>query len=204
MKTRKSILLVLAVGMMAGLTCCDWLDFNKEETDPEKTMGKVDNYWKASAPGYPDAKVTITENSKGNVVATVNYNGKDYEVEGKITDEGIYDYVYSNGDKSKPFTLVKFDAQVGDKWEYKIGNQTITREVVKRSTTDDTPYGFMYIKTIDVVETIPAGVQVRGAESPASSILWKFNHKFGFISATITPKSGAATTIKQYDTNASE
>lgn len=202
MKNQMKLLIALSMGMLVSLTCCDWFDFNKEETDPEKTIGKVDNYWKASAPGYQNAEIRITENNKGNVVASVSYEGKNYEVEGKITEEGIYDYVYSNGDKSKPFPLVKFDAQVGDKWEYKVGNQTVTREVIKRSTTDDTPYGFMYIKTIDVMETIPQGVQVRGATSPASNILWKFNHKFGFISATIIPHNGISTTISQYDTNA--
>ncbi|MDP3916051.1 MAG: hypothetical protein Q8R96_20165 [Bacteroidota bacterium] len=186
MKPKNLFNALMAVLIIIGISACDALKKDKEETDPEKTMGKVGNYWKGYADGYPNATMTIEENVDGNVVASFPYGGKTIEVEGKVTDNGFSDYVYSNGDKTKPFVLVKFDAKVGDKWEYKIGNQTITREVVKKSTTDDTPYGFWNIKTIDVLETIPAGVQVRGATSPVKTILYKWNHKFGFVFAEIT------------------
>jgi len=205
MKTQNLFRSVLFLLLLAGISACDWLDFNKEETDPAKTMGKVGNYWTAKTPGYPNTSITIQENNDGNVVASFPYNGKTFEVEGKITDNGFYDYVYSNGDKSKPFALVKFDANVGDKWEYKIGTQTVTREVVKKSTTDDTPYnGFWMIKTIDVLETIPSGVQVRGAASPAKTILYKWNHKFGFISAEITKTDNSKVVVAQDDTNVAD
>lgn len=202
--TKKSFLLILTMGVLINLASCDWLNIggNKEETDPEKTMGKVDNFWTVTTAGYSNATITIVDNEDGNVVANLSYDGDSYEVEGKITDKGIYDYVYSNGDKSKPFTLVKFDAEVGDRWEYKVGNQTVVREVVKKSTTDDTPYGFMYVKTVDVLETIPEGVHVKNGMSQASQILWKFNHKFGFIAAEVTALDGSTTTVNQYDTNA--
>lgn len=204
MMTKRTCLLILTMGILINLSSCDWLNLsgNKEETDPEKTMGKVDNYWTLSSTDYSDATLTIVDNDDGNVVANLSYEGDSYVVEGKITDKGIYDYVYSNGDKSKPFTLVKFDAEVGDKWEYKVGDQTVVREVVKKSTTDDTPYGFMYVKTVDVLETIPEGVHVKNGMSQASQILWKFNHKFGFIAAEVTALDGSKTTVNQYDTNA--
>lgn len=207
MKTKNRFFSVMLVSLLMSIAACDWLDFNKddEETDPSKTMGKVDNYWSASVPGVGNATVTILSNDNGNVVASIPYNGKTYEIEGKVTDNGFSDYVYSNGDKSKPFVLVKFDANVGDKWEYKIGNQTVTREVVKKSTTDDTSYnGFWMIKTIDVLETIPTGVQVKGGASQAKSILWKFNHKFGFISAEITKLDNTKVTVYQNDTNVAD
>lgn len=204
MKTKNQFFSVLFIFLLIGITACDLLETNKEETDPEKTMGKVGNYWAVSATGYPGSTVTIGENSGGNVVASYTYNGKTYEVEGKVTDNGFYDYVYSNGDQSKPFTLVKFDANVGDKWEYKIGNQTVTREVVKKSTTDDTYYGFMLVKTIDVLETIPTGVQVKGGVSQVKTILWKFNHKFGFIAAEVTKTNNTKVNVYQSDTNAAD
>src|SRR6056297_942203 len=139
---------------------CDLLNFNNEETDPEKTMGKPGNYWTAGAPGYGDAELTINENNDGDVVGSLIFDGTSYTVEGKITDKGIYDYVYSNGDKNKPFTLVKFDAKVGDKWEFNVGNKKVVREVVRKSTEDDTEYGFWLVKTIDVEETIPSGTMI--------------------------------------------
>jgi hypothetical protein len=227
MKTKNLLLLLMLVVSLIVTISCDILNLgNKEETDPAKTMGKVGNFWSAAVPGMDDAKITIQDNKDGNVIATIPYNGSSYEVEGKITDNGFYDYVYSNGDKSKPFTLVKFDANVGDKWEYKVGNQVVTREVVKKSTTDDTEYnGFWLIKTIDVLETIPSGfvftagarmlksasVQANGNQinsatansgvSQVKSILWKFNHKFGFIAAEITKTDNSVVKVYQNDTN---
>lgn len=188
-----------------GFWACDWFDFSKkEETDPEKTMGKVGNYWSATVPGVGSAKITISSNDGGDVIGSIPYNGKTYQIEGKVTDNGFYDYVYSNGDHSKPFPLVKFDANVGDKWEFNIGNQTVTREVVKKSTTDDTYYGLLLIKTIDVLETVPSGVQVKGGPTQVKTILWKFNHKFGFISAEITKLDNTKVTVSQNDTNAAD
>jgi hypothetical protein len=202
MKKLNHFFLAAFVMLLVGVSACELLDLNQEETNPEKTMGKVGNYWSGKATGFPTTSITILENNDGNVVASFPYNGKTYEVEGKITDNGFYDYVYSNGDQSKPFALVKFDANVGDKWEYKIGTQTVTREVVKKSTTDDTPYnGFWMIKTIDVLETVPAGVQVRGAVSPVKTILYKWNHKFGFIYAEITKTDNTKVVVNQDNTN---
>jgi len=205
MKTKTIYLFLLAGILLISVTSCDWFKSDGgENTDPDETIGKIDNYWKVSSSGYSNATLTIVDNDDGNVVANIAYDGDNYEVEGKITDKGIYDYVYSNGDHSKPFTLVKFDASVGDKWEFKVGNQTVVREVVKKSETDDTPYGFYYIKTIDVKETVPEGIEVKNGESQVRQIVWKFNHKFGFISATVTTVNGKIVTVSQYATNANE
>lgn len=205
MKPKNHLIRIVLLMLIGTISACDLLDSNKEETDPDKTMGKVGNYWEASVPGLGSATVTIDGNDDGDVIASFPYQGKTYQIEGKITDNGFYDYVYSNGDKDKPFTLVKFDANVGDKWEYKIGNQTVTREVVKKSTTDDTSYhGFWMIKTIDVLETVPAGVQVRGGVTQVKTILWKFNHKFGFIAAEVTKTDNSKVTVSQSDTNVAD
>lgn len=202
----KKLLYLISAIVLAGMfVSCDLLGTtDKEETDPEKTLGKPGNYWTLRAPGYSNSQITIDSNNDGNVVASLPFDGKTIKVEGKVTENGIYDYVYSNGDKKKPFTLVKFDAKVGDKWEYKVGNQTVVREVVRKSTTDDTDYGFWMIKTIDIEETIPAGVKVNNSEAQVSKILWKFNHKFGFISATVTERNNKVNTVTSGTTNAAD
>jgi len=201
---KKLLLSVVALVFSGLFYTCDLLQLNDESTDPEKTMGKVGNYWTLNCTGYTDSQITIDSNTDGNVVGSYIYNGKTYQLEGKITDKGIYDYVYSNGDKNKPFTLVKFDAVVGDQWEFNVGNQTVVRKVVHKSTTDDTYYGLYLIKTIDVEETIPSGLQVKGAASPFTKILWKFNHKFGFIMATGTKTNGTTVNLYSYGTNAAD
>jgi hypothetical protein len=201
---KRVVLQTVALLFLFFYTGCDLLNFNAEETDPSKTMGKVGNYWSLSSTGYTDSRITIDSNTDGNVAGSVLFNGKTYQLEGKITDQGIYDYVYSNGDHKKPFTLVKFDANVGDQWEYKVGTQTVVRKVTRKSTTDDTSYGFLLIKTIEVEETIPTGVQVKGGASQFTKIVWKFNHKFGFISATGTKTNGTTVNLLSYGTNADQ
>ena len=190
------------IATVLTFSTCDLL--NNEVTDPEKTMGKVGNYWSGGANGYGDGRITISENNDGNVVATLSFEGSNYEIEGKITDNAIYDYVYSNGDTKKPFTLIKFDAKVGDKWEYKVGSNKVVREVVRKSTDDDTEYGFWLVKTIDVEETIPTGTMIKGEESDVKKILWKFNHKFGFIAASVTKIDGTIVNVQGYSTNAAD
>ncbi|MGM0620781.1 MAG: hypothetical protein ACQETJ_07040 [Bacteroidota bacterium] len=199
-KTIKLLGLLLTVTFL--FHSCDLL--NNEETDPEKTMGKPGNYWAAIVPGHDDAELTINENNDGNVVATIIFDGTSHTVEGKVTDKGIYDYVYSNGNKKKPFTLVKFDAKVGDKWEFNVGNKKVVREVVRKSTEDDTEYVFWLVKTIDVEETIPAGTMINGAETEIKKILWKMNHKYGFIAATVTKNDGSTVEVSGVYTNAAD
>ncbi len=199
MKSKLKIALFNALIVLAGFACSD-----DEVTNPEETMGKVGNYWTAGASGYDDGRITITSNENGNVAASLVFEGTTYPLEGKITENGIYDYVYSNGDKSKPFTLVKFDAKVGDKWEFNVGNKKVTREVIRKSTDDDVEYGFWSVKTVDVEETIPTGTMVNGSESQIKKIVWQFNHKFGFISATITKTDGTSVKANGYSTNAAD
>ncbi|HNQ36604.1 MAG: hypothetical protein KA780_10050 [Prolixibacteraceae bacterium] len=201
---KKTIFSLLTIFSLGLLLSCDKDTGLEDVTDPDATLGKVGNYWNLKSTGYANSKITISSNTNGEVVGSYTFNGKTYTLEGKITENGIYDFVYSNGDKSKPFTLVKFDARVGDKWEYKVGNQTVVRKVVHKSTEDDTFYGPMIIKTIDVEETIPEGVQVKGAASPFTKILWKFNHKFGFIMATGTRANGSIVNLYSDDTNAND
>jgi hypothetical protein len=201
---KKLIYSLLTLFSLGILLSCEKDPGMEKVTDPDKTLGKVGNYWNLKSTGYANSKITIESNSNGVVIGSYTYNGKTYTLEGKITEDGIYDYVYSNGDKNKPFTMVRFDAKVGDKWEFKVGNQTVVRKVVHKSTEDDTFYGWLMIKTIDVEETIPSGVQVKGAASPFTKILWKFNHKFGFVMATGTKTNGTVVNLYSDDTNAAD
>ncbi|MFW5774318.1 MAG: hypothetical protein ACOCWD_06515 [Tangfeifania sp.] len=70
-----------------------------------------------------------------------------------------------------PGVIVKYDAVVGD--SYPVGSSGKSRKVVSRSTEDDYPYGFFYIKVIKVEEnTNKLGV---------SKITYWANHRFGLV-----------------------
>jgi hypothetical protein len=111
----------------------------------------------------------------------------EFEIKSKVTSEGIQDFAHSNGNTSKPFTLVKYSAKVGDKYEFTDddGNKFV-REVTYRSTTDDYDLIFWRIKVIKVEETV--------VEGPYKDIFGKItyytNHKFGLVGVEWTTYEG--------------
>lgn len=118
-------------------------------------------------------------------------NGKiDAEFKYKMTSEGIQDYYKDN----KPFTIAKFDCNVGDQYNVnRTDGKTSTRTVFSKSTTDDFPYGFMYIKTIGVEQT---------ANTPGvSKYILYVNHKFGLVNAKIILEDGTSAEVTLYPDN---
>lgn len=111
----------------------------------------------------------------------------------KVTSEGIQDFRLSDSDWSKPFTVVKYDCKVGDKWTFKTKDgQTVTREVTSKSTADDTPYGFLLIKA-NVTEESPV-TDLAGV----SKIKYVTNHKFGLARIIVVLTNGSELSITLY------
>ena len=102
----------------------------------------------------------------------------DYKIKAKVTSEGMQDYIHSEGDESKPFLLVKYNAKVGDKYTFqdKDGNKYV-REVTYRSTTDDYDIAFWRIKVIKVEETVSDGP----LKDLFGKVIYYTNHKFGLV-----------------------
>jgi hypothetical protein len=202
MKKLNLLLLMLGVAMFTVSSCDLINDLTDNNIDPNETVAKEGNTWSGSASGYPEASITVTQNEKGIATFNLNYNTKDYYVNGKISKTKIEDFVYSGGDASKSFTLVDFDAKVGDKWEYAVGTQKVVRQVTYKSTTDDFYALGLMIKVIQVEETIPEGLTVMGYPAQAKKILWTFNHKFGWVGAEVTKTDNTVIPVYLTNTNA--
>lgn len=100
-----------------------------------------------------------------------SYDGElTYDAEFRITEEGVQS-VYEDGTS---FTLVKYDAKVGDKYTLKRNGQNLVREVVQKSTEDDFLWNGLLLKTVSVKET---GRAVPGFQE-ANMV---FNHRFGLV-----------------------
>lgn len=107
-----------------------------------------------------------------------------FDAEYRITSEGVQS-VYDDGTS---FTLVKYHAEVGDKYTMKRDGQNLVREVTQKSTEDDYYwYGWM-LKTITVVET---GRAVPGL----SETELVFNHRFGLLAYTMKFEDGSSESI---------
>lgn len=109
----------------------------------------------------------------------------------KATDEGIMDYTNADG---KPFVMVRYDCNVGDKYKLtKADGKIITRTVTQKSTTDDYYYGMMLIKTI----TVEQDSRIPGI----SKIIYKFNHKFGIVYVEAVAQDGTKAGMQIYPQN---
>lgn len=109
----------------------------------------------------------------------------------KATDEGIMDYTNADG---KPFVMVRYDCNVGDKYKLtKADGKIITRTVTQKSTTDDYYYGMLLIKTI----TVEQDSRIPGI----SKIIYKFNHKFGIVYVEAVAQDGTKAGMQIYPQN---
>ena len=105
----------------------------------------------------------------------------------RVTSEGIQN-VYEDGKKS--FTLVKYDAKVGDTYKIKLPSGTATRKVTKKSTEDDYFWGFMNIKVIQVEETSPTpGI---------TKVVYYANHRFGLVGVDVHFEDGSKAVANIY------
>lgn len=113
------------------------------------------------------------------------------EVQFKMTSEGIQDYFNKD---HKAHTIVKYDCNVGDKYQLtKSDGKTITRTVTAKSTTDDFPYGFMNIKTI----TVEQDSRIPGVRK----IIYRANHKFGLVHFEVVMEDGTSAKSYLYSKN---
>jgi hypothetical protein len=112
-----------------------------------------------------------------------------FEFKTKNTSEGIQDYVYSHGNTSKPFTIVKYDSKVGDKYEFKDEyGKTITRTVFQKNPVEDFLAVYYNLKTIRVEENSDNTV--------VDKIIYISNHKYGLVGVTVKLKTGKEINIK--------
>lgn len=96
------------------------------------------------------------------------------DIIGKVTSDGIQDFVFSKGNTSKPFTVVKYNAAIGDRYTFTTQEGVnIERKVTYRSTDDDYPIAFWRIKVIKVEQT---------SDDPLiEKLTFIANHKFGLV-----------------------
>lgn len=208
MKKILSIAVILMMAMFFFAACNEDDDDNSEVGGDQSPMGEVGNEFSiSSAVGMEDLTAEVVEIKDGvskiRVSGTVtdtnlkklgetipNWTFGSYDPETgnfsadlkmKFTTEGIVDMLNS---AERPFTLVKFDAEVGDTYTCESASGgTLTREVTARSNEDDFPYGFYYIKTITVEEP--------GRNPAVKKIVYKLNHRFGLVHATVVLQDGS-------------
>lgn len=119
----------------------------------------------------------------------------DIEFKAKVTSEGIQDYFHAKGDMSKPFTIVKYSSNVGDKYEFTNSEgKKIVRTVIEKNPDEDWDLSFWRVKTIKVEE-------VTTDDPLLEKIIYVGNHKFGLVGLILKFKDGRVveTTVLPWD-----
>jgi hypothetical protein len=100
----------------------------------------------------------------------------------KVTTEGIQEFMSSGGDLSKPFTVVKYGSNVGDRYTFTdTDGNNLVREVTYKSTSDDYQFGFINIKVVKVDQTGFPGI---------SRATFYANHRFGLVNVDVVSQAG--------------
>lgn len=168
--------------------------FNAKFTTDEDFMKRIDTLL-GTQDLSESMKHTIVDAYLDKYNASIDTTDKqnlslEFEIISKITSEGIQGFTHSNGDLSKPFTLIKYDAKVGDKYTFTDDDgNTYTREVTYKSTEDEYELSFWYIKVLKIEETQPNDPLIE-------KIVYYANHKFGLVGAEIILKDGKTPSIK--------
>jgi hypothetical protein len=209
MKVR--IFLVLCLILLGS--CTKYSIFGTKLGGTQSPIGEADNTFTTSQlAGVSGLSGVITDVTDG--ITTISFSanisdskllqlvsgGSDVKVTGKIatrvhkyrfTSEGI-ESVYDEGN----LIMVRYSDNVGAKYTLKKGNNTITREVTSKSTTDDYFWGGLMIKTIEVEET---GRNIPGI----TKLKFVANHKFGLVGIEFFFEDGTTKTlwIFSYNTN---
>ena len=192
--------LIIGLILLASVTSCDLWDeliggktSLKGEPSPMANVGVKMTGSNNATLGVSGASavVTATENGVATLsgeatitnptILNVVSNIPEFKVTGnKITISGLKVKITTDGIESKipgyPGILVKYDSQVGDTYDAGSG---VKRKVTAKSTTDDYPWGMMFIKIIKVEESpslIP-GVK---------KMIYYSNHRFGLVGLEVT------------------
>lgn len=115
-------------------------------------------------------------------------------LKGRVTADGIQEFMTS-ASESKPFTIIRYNAAVGDKYEMTRASDgsKITRTVVHHSTDNDYPIGFWNIKVFKTEEV--------SNDPLVSKITYITNHKFGLVGIELQMRDGTKREITVWPPN---
>ncbi len=202
--------LSVIVVLFATISCKKESDKLGGQTDLELTKVGSDFSVNASSSGmdFPIITADIISNNDGDVTFRIladftghpdsailvplipaylkdNENRVQHDIKMRFTSEGIQDYEENSGDK--PFTIVKYDAKVGDNYLFKASNgKTLTRTVTERTDENDWPFTMFYIKTIKVEQNEFNDIW----ESVIEKLVFRANHKYGLVYIEAILKNG--------------
>lgn len=168
---------------------CSKKDDTTDTTEPSGTLGQVGNAWQVQVEGN-NLSAEIIEKEGDIYTVQVSYAKMAVKtVKFGFANNEVVDYAYSNGDLSKPFPMVKFDANVGEMWGTTINGIYHHREVSEKETYH-IPALNKDIETIGVYEWIPEEIPSSFFGMTIREIIWYWHPTYGLVCVDVYTDQG--------------
>lgn len=188
MKKKKLCFLLLSLAIVLSCSKNDDDDSGKNNPPATAKLGDVGNQWKAK---FNNQEITarVVENNNGILSLAVTM-GKDTDtIKAQLNSNSISEFVHSNGNTEKPFTMVEFDAKVGDTYIFESPPFYFERYVSERETYHINCLG-QSLETIGVYEQIPYGINVQLFGITIRTIVWYFHPVYGLVCVEVYTEQG--------------
>lgn len=184
----------LTVSLSLLLLTIIFSNCNKKDDDNNNgspgMLGEVGNSWNVKVNGTHDLFTEIIAKEGNTVTLEVSYAKLTSKtLKFGLSDGEVVDYVYSKGNTSEPFTMVKFDALVGDTYSATINGIAHHREVVEKNTYT-IPSLSKELETIGVYEEIPDEIPSDYFGYTIKEIIWYWHPDYGLVCVDIYTEEG--------------
>lgn len=188
---RFCFLVPLMLALIFVYSCKKNSDDSSNNPPVQGVLGDVGNSWKIQVNGANDVSAEIV--SKENNIRTVEVTYAKLvtkTVKFGFNGNEVVDYAYSQGDTTKPFTMVKFDANIGDSYSAEINGNYHYRQVIEKQTYFIDALN-KEVETIGVYETIPEGIPSTFFGLTIRTIIWYWHPVYGLVCADVYLDDGS-------------
>lgn len=192
MNSKSLLLIFLALFFAFFLGCKD--DDADTSDEPTGKLGDVGNTWTAKFNDTHDIRGEIIANDNGLITVEINLGGDIYTVKGRLTSDKLEDFIHSNNDITKPFTMVEWDAQVNDVYTFSIGELNFARHIIEIESYY-VPALEKSLEMIGVMEYLPDAINFVMFGYTIRQINWYWHQTYGLVCIDIWTDDGQFFTI---------
>lgn len=176
--------------LVVVISCSDKNEDNPNGNNTSGKLGDIGNSWDVKVEDSHNISTEIIAKEGGIYTLEVTY-AKFLTKTLKFGMEGneIVDFVYGQGDDTKPFTMVKFDANVGDMYDAEIDGIHHHREVWEKQSYY-IPALDKEIETIGVYEWIPYEIPSDYFGYTIREIIWYWHPDYGLVCVDVYTEEG--------------
>lgn len=176
--------------LVAVYGCSDKNDENQSDNNYSGKLGEVGNSWDVKVEGSHNISTEIIAKEGDIYTLEVTYAKLITKtLKFGMSGNQVVDYVYSKGDDTKPFTMIKFDAKVGDMYDAEINGIHHHREVSEKQSYY-IPALEKEIETIGVYEWIPYEIPSEYFGYTIREIIWYWHPDYGLVCVDVYTEEG--------------